>query len=258
MHGANMDIQQVLQFWFGQTINTATPSAQAKLWWSKQQAVDQKIREDFVDGLQALERGEYREWLHTASGRLAAIILLDQFSRNMYRDTPEAFAQDSLALRWCLEDLEKNVDLQLEPEERVFFICLWSILRISRCKTSAAANLPNYSTIILIPSQRQVTVLKKAFIAMRRAIGMLFKSLAGSPTGIKYWAEPILNLKKSISILPALASKCLKRPYNHQNDYGQQKYHWNLIEKAEINMGFFTAVFSQLFHMTKAHMVVAN
>ncbi|MDG1311750.1 MAG: DUF924 domain-containing protein [Porticoccaceae bacterium] len=116
-----MDIQQVLQFWFGQTINRATPSAQAKLWWSKQQAVDQKIREDFADGLQALARGEYREWLHTASGRLAAIIVLDQFSRNMYRDTPEAFAQDSLALSWCLEGLEKNVDLQLEPAERVFF-----------------------------------------------------------------------------------------------------------------------------------------
>lgn len=116
-----MQIQQVLQFWFGQSINSATPSLQASLWWRKQPAVDQQIREDFADGLRDLTQGEYSEWLHTARGRLAAIIVLDQLSRNMYRDKPEAFAQDALALRWCLEGLEHKIDLQLEPIERVFF-----------------------------------------------------------------------------------------------------------------------------------------
>ncbi|MGB2002542.1 MAG: DUF924 family protein, partial [Porticoccaceae bacterium] len=68
-----------------------------------------------------LTRGKYRDWLQTARGRLAAIIVLDQFSRNMYRDKPQAFAQDALALQWCLEGLKTEIDLQLEPIERVFF-----------------------------------------------------------------------------------------------------------------------------------------
>ena len=116
-----MEIEQVLQFWFGQSINNATASIQAHLWWRKRPEVDQQIREEFADGLRDLIQGEYREWLQTARGRLAAIIVLDQFSRNMYRDKPQAFAQDDLALKWCLEGLEGKVDLQLEPIERVFF-----------------------------------------------------------------------------------------------------------------------------------------
>lgn len=116
-----MEIEQVLQFWFGQSINNATASTQANLWWRKRPEVDQQIREDFEDGLRGLVQGEYGDWLHTARGRLAAIIVLDQFSRNMYRDKPQAFAQDALALQWCLEGLEEKVDLQLEPIERVFF-----------------------------------------------------------------------------------------------------------------------------------------
>jgi uncharacterized protein (DUF924 family) len=115
MQGTTMDIEQVLQFWFGERINSATPSAKANLWWRKQPEVDQQIREDFADGLRDLAEGKYRDWLHSARGRLAAIIVLDQFSRNMYRDRPEAFAQDKLALGWCLEGLEDNIDLQLEP-----------------------------------------------------------------------------------------------------------------------------------------------
>ena len=71
--------------------------------------------------MQALVRGEYSDWLQTASGRLAAIIVLDQFSRNIYRDTPQAFAQDSQALAWCLEGIDKQQDMQLEPVERLFF-----------------------------------------------------------------------------------------------------------------------------------------
>ena len=116
-----MDIQQVLQFWFGVTVGPETPSKQAELWWSKQREIDLQIRQKFADGLQALVRGEYSDWLQTASGRLAAIIVLDQFSRNIYRDTPQAFAQDSQALAWCLEGIDKQQDMQLEPVERVFF-----------------------------------------------------------------------------------------------------------------------------------------
>ena len=65
-----MDIEQVLQFWFGERINSATPSAQANLWWRKQPEVDQQIREDFADGLRDLAEGKYRDWLHSARGQV--------------------------------------------------------------------------------------------------------------------------------------------------------------------------------------------
>jgi uncharacterized protein (DUF924 family) len=121
MHGAIMEIQQVLEFWFGSTIDYDTPQKQAKLWWSKQKTIDQQIRRDFEDGLQALVDGDYLEWLQTARGRLAAIIVADQFSRNMYRDSPQAFAQDHVALKYCLDGLNNGQDLELKPIERTFF-----------------------------------------------------------------------------------------------------------------------------------------
>jgi uncharacterized protein (DUF924 family) len=121
MQGATMEIEQVLRFWFGRSINSATASTQAHLWWRKRPEVDQQIREDFADGLRDLTQGKHRDWLQTARGRLAAIIVLDQFSRNMYRDQPQAFAQDALALQYCLQGLEQQIDLQLAPIERVFF-----------------------------------------------------------------------------------------------------------------------------------------
>ncbi len=116
-----MDIKQVLHFWFGPKITVKTPKNQARLWWSKQPEVDQRIRQKFEVGLQNLMSGKHKDWLQTAQGRLAAIIVLDQFSRNIYRDTCQAFTQDSLALTWCLEGMERQQDLELAPIQRVFF-----------------------------------------------------------------------------------------------------------------------------------------
>ena len=98
MYGAITDIQQVLQFWLGLTVGPETPSKQAGLWWSKQPEIELQLRQKFADGLQALVRGEHSDWLQTAKGGLAVIIVLDQFSRNIYRDSPQAFAQDNQAL----------------------------------------------------------------------------------------------------------------------------------------------------------------
>ncbi len=66
-------------------------------------------------------RGELDHWKQTARGRLALIILLDQFSRNVYRGTAAAFAQDEAALALCTEGIELGQDRELEPCERTFF-----------------------------------------------------------------------------------------------------------------------------------------
>ena len=90
-----MDIQQVLQFWFGLTVGPETPSNQAGLWWSKQPEIDLQIRQKFADGLQALVRGEHSDWLQTASGRLADYVAT-QRCLAMHMQTQPRCGQTSL------------------------------------------------------------------------------------------------------------------------------------------------------------------
>ena len=93
----------------------------ASLWWGKSPDIDADIREHFEPILQLLINGGNRYWLQFPESRLAAIITLDQFSRNIYRNTPTAFAADQLALSWCVSGIEAGLDKQLRPIERVFF-----------------------------------------------------------------------------------------------------------------------------------------
>ena len=69
---------------------------------------------------QQAAQAELWGWRKTAEGRLAEIIVLDQFSRNLFRDSPQAFAQDSLALALAQEAISLNLDQQLSPEQRAF------------------------------------------------------------------------------------------------------------------------------------------
>lgn len=99
---------EVLKFWFDEI----TPEQ----WWKKDDSFDETIKERFESTLKAAARSELFDWRESARGRLAEIIVLDQFSRNIYRDHPQAFASDGLALalsqeavrRGCLEELSQN------------------------------------------------------------------------------------------------------------------------------------------------------
>ncbi|EAM8864593.1 DUF924 domain-containing protein, partial [Salmonella enterica] len=81
---------------------------------------DQSIAQQFMSTHQQAARAELWGWRKTAEGRLAEIIVLDQFSRNLFRDSPQAFAQDSLALALAQEAISLNLDQQLSPEQRAF------------------------------------------------------------------------------------------------------------------------------------------
>jgi len=112
----------VLDFWFGNTADIAA-AAEAKktLWWGGNSEIDDRIRERF-DGLHAqARRGELDAWCGDARGRLALIIVVDQFSRNIFRGRPEAFAQDAQARRLCVDGLAAGCDQALGLLERVFF-----------------------------------------------------------------------------------------------------------------------------------------
>ena len=107
-----MQPQAVLHFWFEEL--------SAKQHFAKDAALDQAIRTRFGATLEAAARCELFAWRATAEGRLAEIIVLDQFSRNVHRDTPRAFAQDALALVLAQELVGSGQDRSLPTAQRVF------------------------------------------------------------------------------------------------------------------------------------------
>lgn len=104
--------QQILTFWFEEI--------DAKMWWKSDPDFDELIRQRFVLQLEQAMRGELYEWRREPRGRLAEVIVLDQFSRNIYRDTAAAFAQDALALVLAQEAIAAAAHTAMSPTERVF------------------------------------------------------------------------------------------------------------------------------------------
>lgn len=102
----------VLTFWFEEL----TPSQ----WWQKDEELDKKIQQKFENLHQQASQCELYLWRTSAKGRLAEILILDQFSRNMFRDTPKAFAQDPLALCLAQQAIAIGVDKELNTLERSF------------------------------------------------------------------------------------------------------------------------------------------
>lgn len=114
--------EAVLDFWFGANKDdAAVASERAKLWWIKRDETDSVIRERFEHMVCKAAQRELDVWAGSPQGRLALIILTDQFPRNMFRNTPEAFSLDALALAWCKEGLRNDAHRALRPIERVFF-----------------------------------------------------------------------------------------------------------------------------------------
>ena len=107
-----MQTQNILDFWFEELTD--------KQHFAKDLALDEAIRTRFGATLDAAARCELLGWRTTAEGRLAEIIVLDQFARNIYRDTPRAFAQDSLALALAQELVASGQDRALSPAQRRF------------------------------------------------------------------------------------------------------------------------------------------
>lgn len=102
----------VLDFWFREI----TPKA----WFQKSEAFDAEVAARFGEVLNAAVRGELLSWRTTAEGRLAEIIVIDQFSRNIHRGRPESFSHDLVALILAQTAVEQGADLALEPDARAF------------------------------------------------------------------------------------------------------------------------------------------
>jgi uncharacterized protein (DUF924 family) len=113
--------ERVLEFWFGElTPDGRADAAHAQRWWKKDPAFDALIRERFA-ALYAAVVGDQREaWLQSPRGTLAYVIVLDQFSRNMFRDSGRMFEHDARALRAALAGVDRGFDRQLALDERGF------------------------------------------------------------------------------------------------------------------------------------------
>lgn len=123
MHDSNRyAADEVLHYWFGDIGSDGNvPTDRAALWWKKDPETDADIRERYEPLVQAVAHGEYDAWRKNASGRLALIIALDQFPRNIYRDRPQAFAYDAQARQLALEGIRRGQDRELPLVQRVFF-----------------------------------------------------------------------------------------------------------------------------------------
>lgn len=98
----SIDYRDILNFWYEEI--------QSKQWWVKDLAFDQIISDRFFECYQSAIRGELYAWRKTAEGRLAEIIVIDQFARNMFRDDARSFAHDAMALVLSQEAIASKAD----------------------------------------------------------------------------------------------------------------------------------------------------
>ncbi|AIY42835.1 Putative transmembrane protein [Collimonas arenae] len=115
------DILTIRKFWFGEaTDDLAAANQQSTLWWGKNPASDQLIKQQFESTLLAAKNMQLTDWDKTPEGALALVILTDQFPRNIYRGTPRSFAFDTLARSFCRIGLQTDFYHALRPIERSF------------------------------------------------------------------------------------------------------------------------------------------
>jgi len=121
-------VTQILDYWF-QTLDEKTPLTikQASFWFTRNAVVDQYIKAAFEPTLDKARAGGCDGWQKTQRGTMALIILLDQFTRNIYRDTPQMFSGDAKAL-----EIVENVLKTRQDKNYPGYMCVFIYLCLSR------------------------------------------------------------------------------------------------------------------------------
>lgn len=132
--------KEVIDFWFSEL--------QPSQWWQKDLAFDSMIQRRFGQLHKKAKAGELFQWRKTAKGSLAEIIILDQFSRNIYRDKPESFSCDPLALALSQFAIAKGLDVELSDTERTFLYLPFmhsesKFIHVEALKIYKALGVPN-------------------------------------------------------------------------------------------------------------------
>ena len=108
----SVDSRQIIRFWFEEVDSSQ--------WYKKDDAFDELLRRRFFTVHEAASKAELYWWRNTATGRLAEIIVLDQFSRNIFRDQPQSFAHDAMALCLAQEAIAAGADKGLTEQQQPF------------------------------------------------------------------------------------------------------------------------------------------
>ena len=113
-------VEPILSYWFGSLADDYDVGANAALWWKKDEQVDEHIRATFGADVDKAINGDYDDWQDAPRACLALVILLDQFSRNIFRGSPRAWEQDPQALDVALRAIDRGLDHDLRMVERQF------------------------------------------------------------------------------------------------------------------------------------------
>ncbi len=129
---------EIIHFWYKEL--------EPNQWFNGGQEVDQQIRERFATVVEQAHRGEHDGWAQEAEGRLALLLVLDQFPRNIYRNTARAFAYDDKALTVALDGIALGIDEQLSLHQRAFYY-----LPLEHCEQMEIQDrsLERYSALVL-------------------------------------------------------------------------------------------------------------
>ncbi|NNL55807.1 MAG: DUF924 domain-containing protein [Woeseia sp.] len=115
-------IEAILDFWFQEQALTAPQiDRRMEIWFGSDPLFDHEIVENFGNDVELASKGKLDHWAHSPRGLLALIILIDQFRRNIHRNTEKAFSHDKLALKFCVEGAMQKKEQDLTPIEKVFF-----------------------------------------------------------------------------------------------------------------------------------------
>ncbi len=115
-------IDRILAFWFkAHELSAPQIDGRMDIWFGEDPVFDHEIAKEFADDVEEASTGRLDHWAHKPHGRLALILLLDQFRRNIYRNSAEAFALDKAALKLCVEGAMEKKDAGLTPIQRVFY-----------------------------------------------------------------------------------------------------------------------------------------
>lgn len=116
------DIRRVLDFWFSDgAMDQPTIDSRLDRWFSADDDFDALIRQEFGPLVDRASKGALNSWAEEPEGRLALILLLDQFRRNIYRSTPKAFSRDAQAVKLCVEGAATGAYKTLTALQQVFY-----------------------------------------------------------------------------------------------------------------------------------------
>ena len=115
-------IREILDFWFReQELSAPQIDRRMDIWFGEDPVFDHEIKKQFSGDVERACQGKLDHWAEDPHGRLALILLVDQFRRNLYRGTADAFSMDKHALKLCVEGAMEKKDKGLTPIQKVFF-----------------------------------------------------------------------------------------------------------------------------------------